>query len=107
MLLGDNQEAVELINVCREHMVDALDLGLKVSVVIQPEENDPGIRSALAKDELAEIAIVGDEDAVLAGGNSEHVGVPHAVWMVAANSRCVVAQAMKIWNQPGVGALIE
>lgn len=107
MLLCDDQEAVELINVCREHMVNARDLGIKVSVITQPEKNDAGMRLALPKDELAKIAVVGDEDAALTTGNSEHVGVPHAVGMVVANPRCIMAQAMEIRNQPGVGALIE
>lgn len=57
-----------------EHLAQPLNSGEEDGGT-QAEEDDAGVPLPLAKDEFAEIAIIGDQDAALGTGNGEDLRI--------------------------------
>ena len=65
------------------------------------------MRTSMSEHQLAEIAVVGDDDALLAVGQREDVFVRHIMRMVAADAGDSVPVGHENRNEPCVDVLIE
>lgn len=81
---GDNQKLIQLLGVVLEHVLQVLDGGCERHVGSQPQVDDTSVRLAMAKDELTEVKIVGDENVPLLLGEAEHLDVREAGRMIPA-----------------------
>lgn len=83
-------------------MVQAFNDGRERHVGSQPQVDDAGVRLAMAKDEFAEVSIVGDEDALFRLGKTEYLNVREAGRVVTANADRIVTQALEIGDETRV-----
>lgn len=70
----------------RQHGGQAVPLALKVRRV-EPQVDDAGLREPLAEYQLAEVAVIGDDDAPFAVGYREDLAVGDSVAPRSAISR--------------------
>jgi len=55
------------------------------------EQDDPGVRKLALEDEITEILVIGDEDALLAMGDVQDFPIRDSGWIVTPNPGAVVA----------------
>jgi hypothetical protein len=101
MMIGDNEQPAEISAISFKYGVDSRLL-CRERHVAQSKEHDPGMLSALANDQLAEVAIVCDQHPVFCHRKCENVGIRDARTIVARNELHVVTKGSKIWLQPSV-----
>src|SRR5512144_1037553 len=73
----------------------------------EPQIDDARVRLAMAKDELTEIAVIGDKDAALALGYGEDLLIGQSMGIVTANPSGVVTPLCEPGNETCIGALVE
>ena len=105
-LVGDDKELVKLITVMVEHRVEPRDPLLDEGCA-QAQVDDAGAGLALAEDQLAEIAIVSDEDPPLAVGDGQHLGIGKARAVMLRHKLRIVPTRLEVGGQAGIGALVE
>jgi len=98
--------ASKLVSVLLQHGIELFDLGLQRSAW-EPKEDDAGMGEALVEDQLAEIAIGNDKDALLSASNSKNILIGKAMRVIAGDGRDVVAELLEVGYQPKIGALVE
>ncbi len=79
-------------------VIDPRLLGCNIGVVAQAEVNDSSMRMEVLKDELPEVAIVGNKDASLTVGEGKNVTIRQAHGIVAGDARCVMTERAEIGN---------
>lgn len=52
-----------------EDVRQPIDPGLQIGVLAQAQINHPGVRESSCEDQFSKVAIIGDEDALLAPGD--------------------------------------
>lgn len=65
------------------------------------------MRLAARKDEFAEVAVGCDQDSAIALRDGENLLVRQTRRVVSADPGCVVAKALEMGSEPGIGALVE
>lgn len=70
-LFSDHDELVQAVRVAVQDLLHACDPGFQFHGR-QSKVNDAGVRTTAPKDKLAEIAVLGDEDALLLLGDGKH-----------------------------------
>lgn len=103
---GHRDELVEVVGVRGQHGRQAIALAGEGGRV-EAEVDDAGVGLLLVEDELAEVAVVGDDDATLPVGDSQHIGVGQAVGVVNRDDGHVVAEATQVGGEAAVGVLVE
>lgn len=76
-------------------------------LVPKAKEDDAAMREAATKDELAEVSVIRDADAVLSDGNSQHIFINEGGRVLVSNGRSVMTARSKMVAQRQVGALVE
>src|SRR5438067_12785561 len=104
--LGDDQEPVELRAVLSEDGGEPVELSLR-ALGAQAEEEHPRLGEAAADNQLAEVAVVGDEDAPLTPGNRQHLLVAQARGIVVGDAGDVVPARFEESRDAKLGVLIQ
>ncbi len=90
-----------------EDVVQSLDRHVERHVVTEAQVDDALVRLALTENELAEVAIVGDQDAPLGVSETQHLGVRQARRVLATDPDRIVATTLEVGDQTRVAALIQ
>jgi hypothetical protein len=88
-----------------QDVIKPLDLQRKLSVVTEPKEDDPGMGELHPNNELPEVQIGGDEDALLCVGNGEDPSIGQPLGVLFADPDRIMAKRSKVWDQASVSAL--
>lgn len=90
-----------------KYKLQALDLQGNVSMGTEPEQNNARVRLVLHKDERAKVAIVGDENALLAVGKLEDLMIGKAGRVVQYYRGDIMSLMLQIAEKPRIDAFIE
>lgn len=104
---GHHQEFAELkiVGVLAEYGIEVFDLGLE-SGSRKPKENDAGVWQLLLEDQLAEIAVGNDQNAVLFPGDCEDVLVGETVGKIPRDCLNVMSEILQVRDKPEISALV-
>ena len=105
-VLGDYLELVELLGVVSENVLEPANLGRDV-LVSQTKEDDPCVRKPLPDDQLAEISIIGDQDALLPVSDAQDLGIFDGAGVVSDNRSDIMPEALKVGCERQVSAFIQ
>jgi hypothetical protein len=83
---------VEPIRVVGEHMVNPVDLRVKLRMLSKAQEDDTRMRMLSDKDEFPEVSVIGDEDSLLSMGNRQNFWVGKACREIDRNGSDVMAK---------------
>jgi hypothetical protein len=97
---------VKFVRVFLKHGIEMLDFGLQVSTR-EPKENDALMNKPLVKNQLAEVAVGNEQNALLAPGDCQDIFISKTMGIIAGDGRNVMAKLAKVDNQPEIGALVE
>lgn len=96
----------KLVRVVFEHGIKVLNLGLE-ACAWEPKENDARVEEALVEDQVAEIAISDDQNALFVLRDCQDILIGKTVRIFTGYGRNVMAKPAKVSNQPEISALIE
>jgi hypothetical protein len=86
---------------------ESVDPNRELGVAAQPQEDHPGVRVSVPKDELTKVLVIGDQDPLLVVSNHQHLRVGETRGMVPGDSGGVVAKALEVGEQASISALIK
>lgn len=102
-----DEKPVEHVGVVLEHMGDAILLDPQIRVLTEAEVDHAAVRLSSSEDQLAEVPVVRDEDALLAPCDSEQILIFQAGGMISGDCRDIVIQGTKPGSKASVCALIQ
>jgi hypothetical protein len=97
---------LKLIRMFLQHGVEMFDFGLQVSTW-ESKENDPGVQESLVEDQLAEVAVSNEQNALLVPGYCQDILISKTGRVLAGDSRNVVAKLTKVRDKAEISALVE
>jgi hypothetical protein len=103
---NDELSGRQLVRLILERLIQVFDLGLQLGPG-KPEKQHASVGKSLVEDQLAEIAVGNDEDALLLPGDRQHVLIGKTRRIVSRDGRDVVAEASKVVHKAEIGALVE
>lgn len=80
-------------------MIDPRSFGLNIRVITETEIDNTGVWVEVLKNEVAEVTIVGDEDAALAVRDRKHLAIRQSCGVVACDSVRIVAKRMEMTDK--------
>lgn len=102
-----NKELVELIDMMSEDIVQPFDCQIERHVCAEAQVDHAHVRASFPDDEITEVTIVGDQDAILGICDPQDFDIGQPRWMLTSDSNRIVAETLKMWDQASVAALIE
>ena len=91
-VLGDDQELVQIVGVVTEQESETGHLQGELGASAETEQDHPDVWLAMAKDQLAEITVVGDKHASFGMGKGKDLDVGEAGRIVGHQPGDVVAE---------------
>lgn len=102
-----DEKLVKAGMVALKDVVEPSYLGHEGRVGAEPKEDHAHVGLTVAKDKLAKIGVVGDEDAALGMSETKHAVIWQTSRIVGAETRHIVTKGAKVWQETSVGAFIE
>jgi hypothetical protein len=94
------------LSVFIQRPVELFDFGWQGSTW-QPKEDDAGVGEALLENQLAEIAVGNDENALLVSGDGKHIFIGKPMGVVAGDGTHVMSKRLQVRDESEVSALVE
>ncbi len=69
--------------------------------------DDAGVRQAQSKHKFTEVAIIGDQDAVLSISDVQNLSVGQCRWIVASNPGSIVPALLQVHRNSGVATCVD
>jgi hypothetical protein len=104
--VGDDYVPIEVARVAAKCVAETLDFERKICVGAEAQIDYASVGVPVAKDELTEVSIVGNQCPPLAEGDGEDLLVFQARWIINRNRGDVMSQVAKVGAEPGVDALV-
>jgi len=89
-----------------QHSREMFDLGVQ-GRSWQSEKENASVSKALVEDQLTEIAVGNQQNALLSPSDGKNILISEAVRVIPRDCRNIVATLMKMGDQPKVGTLVE
>lgn len=97
---------VKPVGIVRQYVIESGDLGWQVNRT-EPEVEDPGVWLPLAEDELTEVTIECDQNALIANGDGQDLRIVQGWSVVGGDKRNIVATTSKVGSDASIGALVD
>jgi hypothetical protein len=96
----------QLVSVVQQRLIQMLDLRLQLGPG-KPEKQHAGVGKALVENQLAEIAVRNNQNALLLPGDRQDVLIGKPRRVVTGDSGNIVGEASKVVDEAEIGALIK
>lgn len=106
-LAGHDEESIEVSGVVGQHVLDPLDSRRQFGILTKAQENDACVGLPANKDQLAEVAIICDENASLAVSDRQYLQIAKAGWVVDGDRRDIMIEGAQVGNEAGVSAFVQ
>ena len=104
--IPNDDEVMHLVSILRDYLAEPISLEFHIGL-IQPKKDDTRVRIAEMDGEFAEIAVAGDENALLAQGNRKDLFIGQSGRIILPDRGHIVRAVAQERRQAKVGALIE
>ena len=94
------------LSVFIQRPVKLFDFGLQ-GRTWKPKEDDPSVGEALLEDELAEVAVCNQQNALLVSCDGKHICIGKPVRVVAGDGGNVMSKRLQVRDESEVSALVE
>jgi hypothetical protein len=105
--VGHHEVSFEIVRVMIEDVHQPRLLELQGGIVAKSKVNDASVRQSQSDNELAEIPIVGEEDASFASSEVQHVSIGETRREIGTDANGVVSERAQEMEEASIGALIE
>lgn len=99
----------EFVEAPRVHIQDVIEPGNldRLRLVPEAKEDDAAMRETTTEDQLAEVSVIRDEDAVLGDGKGQHIVVGEGSRIFVGDGCSVMAERSEVIAQRQICALVQ